>query len=203
MRTTTKAMIALIVASGTLLGTAIAAAGSDATPSPVPPVAEDPGIGSGSSSGSGGGGGVNGSMPVMCGPAIRTIEPTMAPVPTPPDTPVSSSPCPGVPIDHPPTATNVDPTPGMANVHPIAWTSTTLGADDRTVTVNFVTGVAPCAVLDHVGVDYAADSVTITLYQGNDPSMGAVACPDIAMYASTKVTLDQPLAGRTIVDGAK
>jgi hypothetical protein len=56
--------------------------------------------------------------------------------------------------------------------------------------------------LDHVGVDSGADAITVTLFQGSDPTAGQVACPAIAVYKQTIVTLDEPLAGRSIVDGA-
>jgi len=96
----------------------------------------------------------------------------------------------------------VEPRPGMADVRPTAFDIATIGADDRTLTIVFWSGVEPCAVLDHVDVSYGASDVTVTLYQGSDPSAGQVACPEIAVQKQTTVLLDEPLAGRTIVDGA-
>ncbi len=118
-----------------------------------------------------------------------------------PDASVGFAPCPGdePPVVHPQI---VEPTPGMADVHPIDFDTAKVGDDDRTVTVDFVTGVAPCSVLDHVDVSYGADAVTITLFEGHDPGAGMVACPAIAVFERTIVTLDQPLDGRAIVDGA-
>ena len=78
---------------------------------------------------------------------------------------------------------------------------TAVADDDVTVSVGFVSGVAPCSVLDHVDVDYGTDTVTITLFEGHDPSAGDVACIDIGVLKRVIVTLDQPLGGRTIVDG--
>ena len=117
------------------------------------------------------------------------------------DASVGFTPCPGdePPVIHPQT---VEPTPGMADVHPIDFDTAKVGDDDRTVTVDFVTGVAPCSVLDHVDVSYGADAVTITFFEGHDPGAGIVACPAIAVFERTIVTLDQPLDGRVIVDGA-
>jgi len=117
------------------------------------------------------------------------------------DASVGFTPCPGdqPPVVHPQI---VEPTPGMADVHPIAFDTARVGHDDRTVTVDFVSGVAPCSVLDHVDVSYGADAVTIMLFEGHDPDAGMVACPAIAMFERTTVTLDQPLGGRAIVDGA-
>ena len=118
-----------------------------------------------------------------------------------PDASVGFTPCPGdePPVVHPQI---VEPTPGMADVHPIAFGTAKVGDDDRTVTIDFVTGVAPCSVLDHVDVSYGADTVTITLFEGYDPDAGMVACPAIAVFERTIVTLDQPLGDRAIVDGA-
>jgi hypothetical protein len=96
----------------------------------------------------------------------------------------------------------VEPDPGMADVHPIRFEHAVVGDDDRTVSVDFWAGVSPCSVLDHVDVSYADAAVTITLYEGHDPAAGQVACPEIAMQKRVVVTLDQPLDGRKIVDGA-
>ena len=118
-----------------------------------------------------------------------------------PDASVGFAPCPGdePPVVHPQI---VEPTPGMADVHPIDFDTAKVGDDDRSVTVDFVSGVAPCSVLDHVDVSYGAEAVTITLFEGHDPDAGMVACPAIAEFKRTIVTLDQPLDGRAIVDGA-
>jgi hypothetical protein len=118
-----------------------------------------------------------------------------------PDASVGFTPCPG---NEPPVVhlQIVEPSPGMADVHPIAFDAAKVGDDDRTVTVDFVSGVAPCSVLDHVDVSYGAEAVTITLFEGHDPDAGMVACPAIDVFERTIVTLDQPLDGRSIVDGA-
>ena len=119
-----------------------------------------------------------------------------------PDGTVSSTPC--DPAEPPPPVepTITEPTPGMANVYARPFDSAMVGDDDVTVTIDFVSGIEPCYVLDHVDVAYRAATVTITLFEGNDDSDGQVACIDIGVFKRTIVTLDQPLAGRTIVDGA-
>jgi hypothetical protein len=53
-----------------------------------------------------------------------------------------------------------------------------------------------------VDVAYGGDSVTITLFEGHDPTAGDVACIEIGVFKRVIITLDEPLAGRTIVDGA-
>jgi hypothetical protein len=96
----------------------------------------------------------------------------------------------------------VEPTPGMTDVRPTPFDMATIGEDDRTLAITFWSGVEPCSVLDHVEVVEGPRAVTVTLFQGSDPSAGQVACIDIAALKQVTVTLDQPLAGRDIVDGA-
>ncbi len=117
---------------------------------------------------------------------------------------VSYRPCPGDdPTDQAGHAQAVVPTPGMSDVRPVGWVKAVVGPDDRTLTLRFWSGVEPCSVLDHVDVASAADAVTITLFQGSDPTARDVACIDIATLKQTTITLDQPLAGRPLVDGAR
>jgi hypothetical protein len=118
-----------------------------------------------------------------------------------PDGSVSYTPCGGDDQPTRPVPTPVEPTPGMDDVHARRWDASSVGDDDTTVTLTYFTGVAPCTQLDHVDVTYGTDTVTITLYEGSDPSAQGTACIDIAMLASTTVHLNQPLGGRTIVDG--
>jgi hypothetical protein len=86
-----------------------------------------------------------------------------------PDGTVAYTPCPGEepPVPGPQV---VVPTPGMSDVRPIASDRARVGNDDRTVTIDFWSGVEPCSVLDHVDIRYGADAVTITLYEGHDPA---------------------------------
>jgi hypothetical protein len=119
-----------------------------------------------------------------------------------PDSPVSSD-CNDTPGMAPPgTPQVVEPTPGMAGVLPRTFDSATVGDDDRTVTIDFVSGIEPCYVLDHIDVAYGADAVTITMFEGHDASAGDVACIEIGVFKRVIVTLDQALAGRDLVDGA-
>lgn len=118
-----------------------------------------------------------------------------------PDTPVSSG-ClivdPVDPLDPEP----VEPTPGMVDLRPVSFAKASVGADGRTITIDFWSGVEPCSVLDHVDVDAGPRAVTITLVEGRDPNAGDVACIEIAMAKRVIVVLDEPLGDRTIVDGA-
>jgi hypothetical protein len=110
------------------------------------------------------------------------------------DTPIGTPPDPGPQV--------VEPTPGMADVNPRIFDTATVGADGRTVTIDFVSGVEPCYVLDRIDVDYVSDSVTITLFEGHDPTAGDVACIEIGVFKRVVITLDEPIDGRDIVDGA-
>ena len=155
-----------------------------------------PGVGtSPGSAGSGSGGSAPGSPGEPCGTTVVNS--------TGPDGTVSYTPCgtePPTPIVPQPNV--VEPQPGMTGVHPIPFDTATVGPDGRTVTIDFVSGVAPCSVLDHVDVRYGASAVTITLFEGSDPSAGQVACIEIAQYERVVIALDQPLGDRAIIDGA-
>jgi hypothetical protein len=177
-------------------GIAAATSGSDPTPMPMPmPAGQDSASGS-----SGGGGSMPGDIAIApVGPCGQTVTSG-----TGPDASISYAPCPGEePVDPIGHAQDVVPTPGMSNVGPIGWIKAVVGPDDRTVTLRFWSGVEPCYVLDRVDVAYAADGVTVTLFQGTDPSAKDVACIEIAVLKQTTITLDQPLAGRPLVDGSQ
>ena len=134
-----------------------------------------------------------GTAPPPCGTTVTSG--------TGPDASVGFTPCPGdgSPVTHPQV---VVPTPGMADVHARPFDTARVGDDGRTVNVDFTSGVEPCSVLDHVDVSYGPDAVTITLFEGHDPAAGDVACTAIGVFKRTIVTLDHPLDGRAIVDGA-
>ena len=148
--------------------------------------------------------GAVGGEPAQPSPGTGTATPpcgTTVTSGTGPDASVGFTPCPDdeLPAIHPQV---VEPTPGMADVHARPFDTATIGDDGRTVTVDFTSGVEPCSVLDHVDVSYGVDAVTITLFEGHDPAAGEVACIAIGVFKRTIVTLDQPLDGRAIVDGA-
>jgi hypothetical protein len=137
-------------------------------------------------------------------PVDRVIKPcgTEEVVGEGPDASVGYTPCPSDQVTTEPVADPVTPTPGMAGVRARGWDSADVSANGRRVTIGFVSGVEPCAVLDHVAVDYGARVVTITLFEGHDPGVGDVACNDIGVFKSVTIDLTQPLDGRTVRDGA-
>ena len=102
-----------------------------------------------------------------------------------------------------PGPTPVEPQPGQENVHPLGWEKAKPAEDGMSVDVIFWSGVEPCYVLDRVEVEYGADKVVVTLFQGSSPMEEEVACIDIALKKVTTVELEEPLGGRRFVDGAR
>jgi hypothetical protein len=102
----------------------------------------------------------------------------------------------------PPQRQLVEPEDGQVDLRPIAWTRARVAPDDRTVTIDFASGIAPCSVLDHVDVDDRPDAITITLFEGHAPDAGDVACIEIAQLKSVLIVLDRPVNDRELVDGA-
>lgn len=119
-----------------------------------------------------------------------------------PDASVGFAPCPGDETPGPPQPQIVVPRPGMDGVRARPFDTATVSNDGTTVTIDFVSGIEPCSVLDHVGVRYGPKTVTLTLLEGSDPSAGDVACIEIGVFKRVVITLDKPLGDRTITDGA-
>jgi hypothetical protein len=180
MRTSQRAMIAIVLALGALV---VASVASASPPSPAPAAASEPT--SAPAHQSDGGGGMAGGTCVIGVPDCNDAN-----LGDPGGDPWTGEP------------QVVEPTPGMDNVRPTAIDTTTIGDDDTTLTILFWSGVEPCYVLDHVAVTYGAGAVTVTLFQGSDPNGGDVACIDIALQKQVTIPLDEPLAGRAIADGA-
>ncbi len=179
MRTSQRAVIAIVLALGALV---VASVASASPPSPAPAAASEP-TSAPAQTPDGGDGMAGGTC------AIGVPDCNDADLGNPGGAPGTGKP------------QIVEPTPGMDNVRPTAFDTATIGDDDTTLTILFWSGVEPCYVLDHVAVTYDADAVTVTLFQGSDPNAGDVACIDIALQKQVTVTLDEPLAGRAIVDG--
>ncbi|MEP6527570.1 MAG: hypothetical protein ABJA86_10435 [Nocardioidaceae bacterium] len=97
----------------------------------------------------------------------------------------------------------VDPGSGHQQFNTMAIADAHIDAQGRLVLTYYV-GLPSCSPqLDHVDVVQTVAKVTVTLVQGTDPQVpSGIACPDIAMAKSTRVTLTSPLGGRTVVDGS-
>lgn len=146
------------------------------------------------------------TLPVSPGSVVHDVDGGMGMCVPPddgatgPDTPV----CDDVVVDPTPDPIEpqvVEPRPGMADARPRPFDSATVDPDGVTVSIDFVSGVEPCYVLDHVDVVEGPDEVTITLFEGHDPAAGQVACIEIGVFKRTIVTLSGPIGDRPIVDG--
>lgn len=121
-----------------------------------------------------------------------------------PDEPVQQMPCPD---PEPPGGAKfeiVEPYDGPVDqAIPVAWErSRARGSDDRSFLLIYWSGVEPCHVLDRVEVEERADEVVATIYEGAASDQQNVACIEIAMQKAVRITLDEPLGERKLVDGA-
>jgi hypothetical protein len=116
----------------------------------------------------------------------------------PPDSTVTNNPSPGATIPTP-TPKRVRPRSGLVDIRPVPWDRVSV-VDQSTLDVQFYNGVEECYGLDRVDVEYSEDAVTVTAYVGRVP--GARVCIEIAELQVVRVTLDEPLNGRKILDGA-
>jgi hypothetical protein len=66
--------------------------------------------------------------------------------------------------------------------------------------VEFYGGVEECERLDRVEVEESPDAVTVTVFVGRVPT--AEVCIEIAVLKSVTVSVDGPISGREIIDGA-
>ncbi|MGH8898806.1 MAG: hypothetical protein ACRDZ4_17755 [Egibacteraceae bacterium] len=97
----------------------------------------------------------------------------------------------------------MEPRPGVANAGPVAWERADVGRDGRILQVLWRSGPEPCFVLDRVESVQSPQAVTVTLYEGRDPTLSADAfCPAILVTKAVTVALDAPLGDRKVVDGA-
>jgi len=88
----------------------------------------------------------------------------------------------------------------MDNVHPVTFRRAEV-LNDRTLRIHYESGVEPCSVLDRVEVDYRPSQIAVSLFEGSDPAFKDAVCIMIAQFKAVDVPLDQPVNGRTIVDG--
>ena len=93
----------------------------------------------------------------------------------------------------------VTPRAGLVDVSPNPFDKV-LVLDEGTLEVWFWGGVEECYGVDRVDVKYGDAEITVTVYQGRVPT--AEVCIEIAVLTAVRVRLDEPLAGRKIVDGS-
>lgn len=92
---------------------------------------------------------------------------------------------------------------GDATTNPIAITEA-VTIDDAAVEVRWWSGVEPCHTFAGVEVTEDEDTVTVTVTEADTASTAEepAACIEIAQAKAAAVTLANPLAGRTLIDGA-
>jgi hypothetical protein len=95
--------------------------------------------------------------------------------------------------------TSIDPS-ATGSPQKITWQHA-VAVDPSTVDVYFVANATGCRRLANVRVAESSTAVTITLFDGTDPSRAREVCPGVGTNARTRVPLDRPLAGRELVDG--
>jgi len=96
----------------------------------------------------------------------------------------------------------VVPKPGTTKPRAIPWQRAKPGKDGRSVRIFFTSGVEPCHVLDHVKVNYLAERVMVTLYEGSDRRSMQQVCIELAAFKAVDVRLDEPIGQRSFGDGA-
>lgn len=96
----------------------------------------------------------------------------------------------------------VTPQLGVVGSHAIRWDRYEV-VDERTVRIFFSSGIEPCYVLANVDVAYQPAEVRITLLEGSDARSAGQTCIELAVAKVVSVTLEQPLAGRAVVDGQR
>lgn len=113
-----------------------------------------------------------------------------------PDDPVSST-----PGDEPTGrggAQRVGTRDGLVDVRQINWDKHR-ERGSRAVDLFIWSGVEECYGIDHVEAEYSKRSITLTIYEGRDPE--ADVCIEIAVRKVIRVSLEEPIGGRRIVDG--
>ncbi len=120
----------------------------------------------------------------------------------PPDAPVTSPPDGGVIDPGLPQPQFVVAKPGQLNLRPVSITGLTPIVDGHNVTIraDWVSGIEPCNVLDHV--DWTQDGATITVALFEGSSDLDVACIEIAAYKATLIDLGQLDPGSYTVQSA-
>jgi hypothetical protein len=139
---------------------------------------------------------------LVAGACSAGAAPTTPTPSLPPDAPVTSAPDGGGVDPGPAQPSVVVAQPGQLDVRPVQITSLTPIVDGRNVTVqaDWVSGIEPCYVLDHVDVSQDGTTFTVGLFEGS--SEQDVACIEIAVYKTTLIDLGQLDPGSYIVQSA-
>jgi len=95
----------------------------------------------------------------------------------------------------------VRPQPGLFNAEPEDWERAVVTPDDRHVAIGFASGLPPLHALDHVDVRYEPERIVLTIYLGTTEDVDSWKAGP-AIYRVVLCELDEPVAGRRLVDGS-
>jgi hypothetical protein len=95
----------------------------------------------------------------------------------------------------------VRPQPGLFNVEPDSWERAVVTPDDRHVAIYFVSGLPPLHALDHVDIRYQPERIVLTVYVGTTEDVDSWKTGP-AITRVVLFELDEPVAGRRLVDGS-
>jgi hypothetical protein len=85
------------------------------------------------------------------------------------------------------------------DVHATVWDRSRTRAHGKALDLLFWSGVEECYGVDRVEVEYKKHVVRATIFEGRVPE--ADTCIELAVRKMIRVHLDEPLAGRAVVDG--
>lgn len=96
----------------------------------------------------------------------------------------------------------VQPDGRATDPHPQRWDRAVPGSGNRLEVYYTISGRMECSTLARVEVAQGAGRVTVTLLVGRLPGADCSTQPALAAQMMTVVTLDAPLNGRPVHDGA-
>ncbi len=85
----------------------------------------------------------------------------------------------------------------------VPYERTSYVKDGSQLTVSWISGVEPCTSTAGIDVQYGEESITVTVLEGAPPEAATMSCIMMAVEKHATITLDEDLAGRRIVDGAR
>lgn len=139
-------------------------------------------------------------------------DPSYSPGPDDPDAPVGCGPgptpdgfasweeCPDG-VDDGPGYELVEQRDGLVDPRPVDWLKAKPRSGGNVLRVTFWSGVEECYGVSEVEVEESDASVTVTIIEGREPA--AEVCIELAVKKAIDVQLSEPLAGRTVIDGAE
>ena len=93
----------------------------------------------------------------------------------------------------------VEPRAGLVDIRAIGWDRHRVRGGGDVVDLYFWHGVEECYGVDRIDVTYGEKTVSLTIYEGRNPE--AETCIELAVRKVVRVTLDEPIGDRAVVDG--